>query len=124
MKSFTLLVPDDGGQPVLIREGFSWGAFLFGPFWLLWNGLWLSALALIAVSAGVFSALAAADAAAVAAPPAMLAACLIIGFSARDWQRYRLTSGGFRLAEIVLARNSDEAERAMLNRAFGSSRVS
>ena len=24
-----------------IREGFKWGAFVFGPLWLLWNRLWL-----------------------------------------------------------------------------------
>ena len=31
-------------SPVLVQEGFSWGAFLFGPLWLLAHRLWLSAL--------------------------------------------------------------------------------
>ena len=31
-------------EPVLVREAFSWGAFLFGPLWLLAHRLWLAAL--------------------------------------------------------------------------------
>ncbi len=56
MRVWTVHVPlpaDDAGGgrrrprrpgPVLVREGFSWGAFLFGPFWLLAHRLWLPAL--------------------------------------------------------------------------------
>ena len=25
---------------VAIKEGFSWGAFFFAPFWALWHGIW------------------------------------------------------------------------------------
>jgi len=27
---------------VLVKEGFSWPALLFGPVWLAWRGLWLA----------------------------------------------------------------------------------
>ena len=31
-------------QPKLLLEGWSWGAFLFGPLWLLLEGAWIAAL--------------------------------------------------------------------------------
>ena len=30
-----------GRAPVLLRDGFSWGAFFFGPFWLLAHRAWI-----------------------------------------------------------------------------------
>ena len=39
------LKPD--AEPVLVREGFSWGALVFGPLWLAAHRAWLlAALAL------------------------------------------------------------------------------
>ena len=34
--------------PVLVREGFSWGAFLLGPLWLLAHRAWIPAVLVIA----------------------------------------------------------------------------
>ena len=38
-----------GAVPVLVQDGFSWGAALFGCMWLAWQGAWIPAgLALLA----------------------------------------------------------------------------
>ena len=33
-----------GTAPVLVREGFSWGALLFGPIWLAAHRAWIPAV--------------------------------------------------------------------------------
>ena len=44
----------DRAAPVLVREGFAWGAAVFGPFWLVGHRAWvpaaISALVMVAVS--------------------------------------------------------------------------
>ena len=49
-----------GAAPVVAREGFSWGALFFGPFWLAGQGAWIAAgllllvwVALLALATGV-----------------------------------------------------------------------
>jgi len=32
-----------GAVPVLVQDGFSWGAALFGCLWLAWQGAWIPA---------------------------------------------------------------------------------
>ena len=36
-------------EPVLVREGFAWGAFLFGPLWLAWHRTWIPAAISLAI---------------------------------------------------------------------------
>ncbi len=36
--------------PVLVREGFSWTALLFGPLWLAWHRAWIPAALDLAAS--------------------------------------------------------------------------
>src|SRR6185437_13224420 len=36
-----------------LREGFSWGAFFFAIFWLLWHRLWATAVLWIIVCVGL-----------------------------------------------------------------------
>ena len=42
MKIYTALLKADA-EPVLVREGFSWGALIFGPFWLAAHRAWIAA---------------------------------------------------------------------------------
>ncbi|HAD86887.1 MAG TPA: DUF2628 domain-containing protein, partial [Rhodospirillaceae bacterium] len=37
----------------LIKEGFSWPAFLFSFLWALWNRMWWTALGLFVIVSGV-----------------------------------------------------------------------
>src|SRR3712207_2763918 len=70
--------------PVLVREGFSWGAFLFGPFWLLANRLWLAALLwLVAAVAALLLA-------SVGGAWALPALQFLLGCHARDLKRRAL----------------------------------
>ena len=97
--------------PVLIREGFSWGAFIFGPLWLLANQAWLAtilsvcAYALIALSPlHGFN------------PLCSFALSFLIGLFGRDIRRWSLERGGYVLAHVVAAPDADVALARLLER--------
>ncbi|GAA0586565.1 hypothetical protein GCM10009416_26260 [Craurococcus roseus] len=94
--------------PVLVREGFSWGAFLFGPFWLLANRLWLPAL-LWFVAAGM--ALLLASAGGVLALPALQ---FLLGCHARDLRRRALARWGYAQAHVVAEHDEERALERLL----------
>jgi hypothetical protein len=120
MRVWTVHVPppsaadaDDGRHParrgpVLVREGFSWGAFLFGPFWLLLRGLWLAALLWLVVAAAVALL---APAATAAVLPALQ---FLLGCHARDLQRRALARRGYAQAHVVAERDEERALARLL----------
>ena len=46
-------VVDHAARFVFLRDRFSWGAFLLGPFWMIWRRLWLVLIVYIVVIAVV-----------------------------------------------------------------------
>lgn len=98
--------------PVLVREGFSWGAFLLGPLWLLAHRAWIPAVLVIA--AIVITAALAPD----GVQPFLFAAIsLLVGFSGNDLRRFSLGRRGYLLRHVVAAPNSDGAlARLLANR--------
>jgi Protein of unknown function (DUF2628) len=57
MKTFAIYTPSTPSIGIkeldavrVVKEGFSWPAFFFGPLWALYHRHWLAALALAAVS--------------------------------------------------------------------------
>ena len=97
----------------VIREGFVWGAFLFGPLWAVARTRWMAVAALTAgwLVAGVLAGLA-------GEPPASagfwLIAALWSGFLARDLEAWSLESQGWSTADVVLASSLVEAEARMI----------
>ena len=89
--------------PVLVREGFSWGAFLFGPFWLLAHRLWLHALLWFVVAAAALFLPAAGGA------PALAALQFLLGCHARDLRRRALARRGYAQAHVVAERDEERA---------------
>jgi hypothetical protein len=113
MKLFTLHLPPAAAgsvpvtraaaAPLLLREGFSLGAALFGPLWCLADRLWLEA----ALLAALWAALSLAPEA--VAAPASLALAALTGLEARDRLRARLARQGWRLAGVIAAPDIDAA---------------
>ncbi len=105
--------PADDPDLVLVREGFSWIAFLFAPVWALWHGLWLPLLAwaiasvVIGLGAEMFS-----DAGQAAVGVAF---ALLIGLHANDARRWVLARRGFRFTGVVAATDVEAAERRYLD---------
>jgi len=101
----------DGAAPVLVREGFSWGALIFGPLWLAMRGAWVPA-ALVLAAIILIAALSAGPAEA-----ALFAALAVwLGVSGNDLRRWSLRLRGFVLQEVVGARGETEALGELLER--------
>ncbi len=118
MRIYTLQVPPDPGPPVLLPEGFSWGAFIFGPIYFLWHGLWISGILLFLLQFGLSSLVDHLGFPAIVAWLPSFGVSLLVGFSARDWWRMTLDRQGYSFAGVVAARSEDEAAWLLTERAF------
>ncbi len=95
----------EGKPPVLVKEGFSLGAFLFGPLWLAWAGAWIFAALALALYVVL----------ALWAPGwAGLVLAWVLGLFGRDLQRWALELRGFTLVHVVAARDADTALSRLL----------
>ncbi|QXM26096.1 DUF2628 domain-containing protein [Elioraea tepida] len=100
------------GEPVLVREGFSPWAFLFAAPWFALKRMWLVLVLYLAGSAILGVALA-------PLPEALAGACavavqLLIGWHARDLERWTLARKGFRMIGVVAARGGEDEAYARL----------
>lgn len=97
-------------SPILLREGFSFGALIFGPFWLAAYRAWLPAG--VALLLWIIIPL-------LSHPPASvvlsLGLAVLLGFSGRDLVRWSIARRGYLEANVVTGRNEDEAQSRLLN---------
>jgi hypothetical protein len=103
-----------GGDIVPVKEGFCWPAFLFGPLWALWHGLWVVALWLLALIAVVGAAGAVFALDAVTATVLSLGAAVAVGGAANDLRRWTLERRGFSEEGVVMGGGEDSALRRFL----------
>ena len=116
MRVWTVHIPPGGdtparqpAAPVLVREGFSWGAFLFGLPWLLANRLWLEAagyLGLVLLLGALLPGY--------ARLPVLLGLELLLGLEARDLRRAALARRGWTEAHVVSEATEDLALARLL----------
>ena len=95
--------------PILLREGFSFGALGLGPIWLAWHRAWLAAAAVFLLSLLIVI---------LTRPPAsgilILGVALLVGFSGRDLVRWSIARRGYLETNVVAGRNEDEAQSRLL----------
>jgi hypothetical protein len=105
-------------RSIVLRDGFSFGAFVFTGLWLLAKRLWLPFLAfavlygLIALAQwryGFHPGVAAII---------QLVIGLWLGLEGANLQGRKLVDGGWRFVDVVEARNQDEAERRFFEKAL------
>jgi hypothetical protein len=101
-----------GEQLAFVRDGFSWGAALFGPLWILANGLWLVLLGylLIVVVGSVLVSLIGAGASAWSGWLGV-ALHLLLGLEAASLRRWTLERRGWSMVGSVAGVNREDAER-------------
>ncbi len=108
MKTYTAHLKQDR-LPVLVQEGWSWGAAIFGPLWLLTQKAWIPAIIVLALSlvAGRFA-------------PAGLSGILALGIGVltgvlgRDLVRWTLDRRGYVMAHVLAARDEEGALARLL----------
>jgi len=114
MASYLVLEPDApatqrGEKAIVLRDGFSFAAFLLTVFWFLWHRMWLEGLAALVI------ALAATALGTFAGLPLLgtvfsLLISLFIGLEARNLHVQSLRRRGWRLVCVLDAANAAEAE--------------
>ena len=100
-----------GAPPVLVREGFAWGALLFGPLWLAAHRAWVPAG--LSLAAFVLIHFLAPDGISTALTGGLM---LLLGLSGHDLRRWSLDHRGYLLAQVVAAHNELGALERLLTR--------
>jgi hypothetical protein len=94
-----------------VRDGFSWGAFIFGPLWMLRHKLWLAFVVYMLIAgAGTFAAMRLGLAEGAVTLASILLA-LLVGFEGATLRRRKLLRKRWHDLGIVVARNREGAER-------------
>jgi len=119
MQVFTIHLKPSALSPdrdaVLIKEGFCWPAFFFGPVWALWHRMWFACLGLLSVliALGIAETILRLDPMTYSA--VMFGVAGIIGFSGNDWRRNALTARGWQTAGLSAAPDRDLALRRFID---------
>jgi hypothetical protein len=118
MSVYTVHVPPTTGQSapdpgrfVFVRDGFSFWAFLLGPVWMLWHGLWLVLVGYVVVVLLLQVGLHLIGASAAVKFVAGLLLALLIGFEAASLRRFKLARRRWKDAGIVVGDDTESAER-------------
>ncbi|MEZ5817378.1 MAG: DUF2628 domain-containing protein [Hyphomicrobiaceae bacterium] len=119
MQTYTVHEPADGPRDrlergeelVFVREGFSFLAAIFTPFWMIAHGLWLALVAYFVAVIGLELIFWAAGVGQNAAGWAMVALHLLVGFEADAIRRWTLGRRGWTVVGSVSGRNREECER-------------
>ena len=113
MRVFTVHLRRHGLDPDkdvrLVKEGFSWPAFLFSFFWALWHRMWWTALGLFVIVTGAGLAVEALIPDPTAQGAVMLMLYAAVGFVANDLLRRHLAARGFAEVGPVCGQDRDDA---------------
>ena len=93
----------------LVKEGFSWPAFVFNIFWALWYRHWLAAIAFFAIPLAIAIVTKFIGLAPTGQTVLSLGWLVIVGMTANDVRRYYLDRGGFFEHGIAVGKNTDDA---------------
>ena len=104
-----------GRSPRLVREGFSLGAFLFGPLWLFAHRAWVAGVIALAVLVGI-GVLAAAMAGSATPLILLLGYAALLGWNGRDLCRWSLARRGYDESHVLAGRDSDAAYARLITR--------
>jgi hypothetical protein len=122
MQSYTVHEPPGGPADrveraerlVFVKDGFSFVAMLFTPFWMLANRLWLALLVYIVALVGLELVVWASGMGQQAAGWIMVALHVLVGFESDAIRRWSLARRGYKLIGSVTGRSWDECERRFL----------
>jgi Protein of unknown function (DUF2628) len=123
MPVFTVHAPQSYGTDLratdkftFVRDGFHLWAMIFGPFWLIWNRLWIATLGWIVVIAVLDIGLARLGAGRSAIWFADILVAILLGLEAASLQRWTFSRGNWRQLDIIVADDEDSAERRFFDR--------
>ncbi|MBM3952071.1 MAG: DUF2628 domain-containing protein [Rhodospirillales bacterium] len=126
MRMYTAYVRHGGLDPdrdvVLVKEGFSWPAFVFGPLWALTRRLWLTAVAFAFVLVGLEAAMRAFAFDGIVSAALILILSVAFGWLGNDLRRRKLERRGFVFRGVVAGNDIDAALARFLDSTPGLAR--
>jgi hypothetical protein len=96
---------------VFVRDGFTWAAAAFGPFWMLANRLWLVLVGYLVLIGALQLVVLMLGSGQHTLSYVMLGIGLLLGFEADSLKRWTLQRNGWRMVGNVTGRNISECER-------------
>lgn len=96
---------------VFVRDGFSFWAFLFGPVWMIWRGLWMVLFLYIVAMGAVQVGLWALGASGAVKFAVGFLIALLVGFEAATLRRWTLARRNWIAHDVVVADSQEMAER-------------
>lgn len=97
-------------RAILVPDGWSWGAFLFGPLWLLWNRHWVMGILVLVAEGAVLAGLAALPMPENAGAAAHLLMSLLFGLEGSTLRRFALAKAGYAEVALVAGPTLESAE--------------
>jgi hypothetical protein len=113
MKIFTIYAKGEKEVVALGDRFFDFYAFVFGPLWLAYNRMWLSAVFFAVVMMALADVIDSTFGCGQYVISAFLIAC---GFFSCDLLEYKLLRSGYVVCDVVVAKTSDEAELEYLRK--------
>jgi hypothetical protein len=104
-----------GRAPRLLREGFSLGAFVFGPLWLFAKGAWIAGVIALAVLVGLLL-LAGVMGGSTIPLILLLGYAALLGWNGPDLCRWSLARRGFEQSHVLAGRDAESAYARLLER--------
>lgn len=111
--------PDGRGATdnfVFVRDGFSFGAFAFGPVWLLYRRLWLVLAGYLVLSAAMEVAMTLLRVSMGTRLAVMAVVALLMGLEAASLRRWTLSRRKWRPLDVIVADDAEAAERRFFDR--------
>jgi hypothetical protein len=129
MKTYTLHVPSDAPpgaaealeRAVLVKDGFSWGAFFFSFLWFFAHRLWIAGLIVLVAAAGLGALLQGLRVGTTGAFWAWLLFAIRVGLEANSLRRWTLARRGRPAVDVVSGGDRDDAETKAFSRWLGAS---
>ncbi|WP_147046910.1 DUF2628 domain-containing protein [Methylobacterium gnaphalii] len=124
MRNYTLHLPDGAlrgdarafDDAVIVPDGFSWAAFAFSVLWFLYHRLWLAALIVLALLAGLVLGGRLLGLSPFAGAAIAFLGSLLIGLEASSLRRWTYARNGRPARDAVVAGSCDEAEAKAVTR--------
>ncbi len=109
---------DHAAKFQFVRDGFSWGAFLFGPVWMLRHRMWLSLFLYVLIVGGLMFAMSRMRLSTTVEIAMLFAVAVLIGLESGTLRRWKLTRSKWIDHGIVVADDVEAAERRFFDRWF------
>ena len=113
---------DPDRDVALVKEGFSWPAFLFNIFWALWHRHWLAVATMFAIPLAIATFTNFVGLAPAGLTVLILGWLVIVGMTANDVRRCYLDRGGFVEDGIAAGESTDDALYSYLQDAAAQSK--